>query len=101
MRIRRREYEMPAPPREYEEKFPQVENYFAILLTLHHLSSKVSVCSSGSIGRVCGGEKYEIYAATIGSHLFYDLFLQGSGGSMTLSPPDPLLVSNENLSNNF
>ena len=30
MRIRRREYEMPAPPREYEEKFPQVENYFAI-----------------------------------------------------------------------
>ena len=24
MRIRRREYEMPAPPRDYEERFPQV-----------------------------------------------------------------------------
>ena len=26
-----------------------------------------------------GGEKHEIYVATFGGHLFYDLFLQGRG----------------------
>ena len=40
-----------------------------------------------------GGEKREIYATTIGSHLFYDLFLQGGGGHGSLAPPDPLLVA--------
>ena len=32
------------------------------------------------------GEKYEIYAAAFGSHLFYELSLQGQGG-MDLAPP--------------
>ena len=27
-----------------------------------------------------GGEKHEIYAATFGGHLFYDIILQGQGG---------------------
>ena len=50
--------------------------------------------SSGSSGRVRGGEKHEIYAGAFGGHLFYDLFSQGSGGDMAPSappPPDPLL----------
>ena len=35
-----------------------------------------------------GAEKHEIYAATFGGHLFYDLFLQGRGGAMApLAPP--------------
>ena len=41
--------------------------------------------SSGSNGRVDGAEKHEIYAAAFGSHLFYDLFVQGTHG--TLPPP--------------
>ena len=28
--------------------------------------------SSGSTGRIGGGKKHEIYAATFGGHLFYD-----------------------------
>ena len=40
--------------------------------------------SSGSSGQVRGGEKHEIYAAASGSHLFYDLFLQGWGGHTPL-----------------
>ena len=31
-------------------------------------------------GRWGGCEKHEVYAATFGSHLFHDLFLQGWGG---------------------
>ena len=50
--------------------------------------------SSGSRGRVRGGaEKHEIYVAAFGSHLFYDLFLQGQGGPWPPRPPlDPLLL---------
>ena len=33
------------------------------------------------------GEKHEIYAATFGGHLFYDLFLHGRGGDMAPSGP--------------
>ena len=43
--------------------------------------------SSGSSGRVRGGEKHEIYAAAFGGHLFYDLFLQGQGGPWPPQPP--------------
>ena len=49
------------------------------------------VYSSGSSDRVGGGEKHEIYAAAFGSHLFYDLFLQGWGGMAPSAPPDPPL----------
>ena len=42
-------------------------------------------------------EEHEICASAFGSHLFYDLFLQGwkgGGGCMALSPhPNPLLQS--------
>ena len=40
-----------------------------------------------------GGEakKHEIYVATIGGHLIYDLFLQGWGGMVPSAPPDLLL----------
>ena len=44
-----------------------------------------------SSGRVRGGRKHEIYAATFGGHLFYNLFLQGWGGHGPLGPLDPLL----------
>ena len=47
---------------------------------------------SGSSGLEGGAKKHEIYAATIGGHLFYDLFLQGRGNHGPLDPPpDPLL----------
>ena len=47
-----------------------------------------SQISSGSSGRVGGGEKHEIYMAAFGSHLFYDLFLQDGGrGHGPLGPP--------------
>ena len=45
----------------------------------------ISIGSSGRVGE--GGKKHEIYVAAFGSHLFYDLFVQGLGGS----PLDPLL----------
>ena len=50
--------------------------------------------SSGSSGRVRGGgEKHEIHAVAFGSHLFYDLFLQGRGEPWPPRPPlDPLLI---------
>ena len=32
-------------------------------------------------------KKHEIYVAAFGSHLFYDLFLQGLGGAMAPSAP--------------
>ena len=39
-----------------------------------------------------GAKKHEIYVATFGSHLFYDLFVQGLGGHGPLGTPlDPLL----------
>ena len=47
--------------------------------------------SSGSDGQVTGAEKHENYAATFGSHLFYDLFSQGQGGMAPSAPLDPLL----------
>ena len=49
--------------------------------------------SSGSSGRVRGGEKHEIYAAAFGGHLFYDPFSQGQGGPWPPRSPllDPLL----------
>ena len=49
--------------------------------------------SSGSSGRASGrgAEKHEIYVAAFGSHLFYDLFLQGRGSHGP--PPDPLLIT--------
>ena len=53
-----------------------------ILVITFHLCVSVILCtlgSSGSSGRVRGGEKHEIYAAAFGGHLFYDLFLQGRG----------------------
>ena len=34
-----------------------------------------------------GGKKHEIYVATFGGHLFYDLFLQGGGGHGPLGTP--------------
>ena len=43
--------------------------------------------SSGSSGRVRGGEKHEIYVAAFGGHLFYDLFSQGWGGAWPPRPP--------------
>ena len=74
--------------------------------TLAHLSQQVmsvnmwywdclSFSSIGSSGRVGGAKKHEIYVAAFGSHLFYDLFLQGWGGAMAPSAPplDPLLFS--------
>ena len=45
-----------------------------------------------------GAKKHEIYMATFGSHLFYDLFVQGwgwggGGGNGPLGTPlDPLLL---------
>ena len=33
-----------------------------------------------------GAKKHEIYMATFGSHLFYDLFLQDQGGHGPLTP---------------
>ena len=49
--------------------------------------------SSGSSDWVRGGaEKHEIYAATFGGHLFYDLFLQGRGGHGPLGPPGSATV---------
>ena len=48
--------------------------------------------SSGSSGRIRGqAEKHEIYAATFGGHLFYDLFIQVRGGAWPPRPLDPLL----------
>ena len=50
------------------------------------------ILSSGSSGRVRGAEKHEIYVATFGGHLFYDLFSQGRGeGAMAPHPLDLLL----------
>ena len=55
---------------------------------------EIEISSSGSSGRVRGGEKHEIYAAAFGDHLFYDLFSQGRGGPWPPRPPlDPLLIS--------
>ena len=75
------------------------------LFITFHLCVSVILCtlgSSGSSGRVRGGEKHEIYAAAFGGHLFYDLFLQGRGaprppwihycwGRGGLQGPDPAL----------
>ena len=58
-------------------------------------SQKSNFSSIGSSGWVGRGKKHEIYVAAFGSHLFYDLFLQGLGGAMAPSappPPDPLLL---------
>ena len=48
--------------------------------------------SSGSNGRLRGrGKKHEIYVTTFGSHLFYDLFLQGGvGRGHILLAPSPI-----------
>ena len=51
----------------------------------YHPTIKLGELSSGSSGRVRGGEKHEIYAAAFGGHLFYDLFSQGRG----VMPPRP------------
>ena len=54
----------------------------------------INVSSSGSSGRVRGGEKHEIYAAAFGGHLFMTYFHRARGGHGPLGPrPDPLLVS--------
>ena len=45
--------------------------------------------SSRSSGWVRWGEKHEIYAATLGGHLFYDLFAQGQGSAMAASASPP------------
>ena len=46
------------------------------------------IVSSGSSGRVRGGKKHEIYVATFGGHLFYDLyFYRAGGGGMAPSAP--------------
>ena len=46
--------------------------------------------SSGSSGRVSGGEKLKIYAAAFSGHLFHDLFSHGRGrGSW---PPCPAWI---------
>ena len=37
-----------------------------------------------------GGGGLEIYAAAFDGHLFYDLFLQGGGGTWPPRPPRPL-----------
>ena len=34
-----------------------------------------------------GAEKHKIYESAFGSHLFYDLFLQGRGGGCPPLPP--------------
>ena len=49
-------------------------------ITVLQTKSFQSKSSSGSNGRVRGAKKHEIYAASFGGHLFYDLFLQGWGG---------------------
>ena len=46
------------------------------------------ILSSGRMGG--GGKKYEIYVAAKGGHLFYDLFVQGSGGGGAWPPRHPL-----------
>ena len=54
--------------------------------------------SSGSSGRVGGGEKHKIYAAAFGSHLVTYFHRAGGGGmAHSTSPPDPLLLLREIL----
>ena len=48
-------------------------------------SRQRSIGSSGRVGR--GAKKHEIYVATFGGHLFYDLFVQSWGGIASLAPP--------------
>ena len=45
------------------------------------------ISSSGSSGWVRGAKKHEIYSATFGGHLFYDLFLTGLGEAWPLLAP--------------
>ena len=66
---------------------------------MHVLTYKShDIHSSGYNSRVGGTEKYEIYAAALGGHLFYDLFLEGIHGIQTgqvcwsLSIPFILLI---------
>ena len=46
-----------------------------------------------------GAKKHEIYVAAFGSHLFYDLFVQGWGGGHGPlgTPLDPLLGDTQTL----
>ena len=56
------------------------------------VADQAAACVSGEEG--AGIEKHEISAAAFSGNLFYDIFLQGEVGNMTLSPPpDPLLFS--------
>ena len=59
-----------------------------VMFKLTFIGRSGSNRSSGSSGRVRGAEKHEIYAATFGGHLFYDLFSQNCGGTMVpWAPP--------------
>ena len=52
----------------------------------HTIISSVIFATNGSSIRVRGAEKHEIYAATFGGHLLYDLFLQGRGAWLPRPP---------------
>ena len=74
--------------------------HITFYLVLHFksaISSLFDLLTDDSIGssgweRGGGDKKHEIYVATFGGHLFYDLFLQGLGGGHgPFAPPDPLL----------
>ena len=43
------------------------------------------------------GQKHEIYVATFGKHLFYNLFLQGQGAIAPMAPPGSATVLRSSL----
>ena len=76
---------------------------FSVKFAIPSLSNPLSSLGTGfaineiqvadPVAGLRGDEKHEIYVATFGSHLFYDLFLQSRAGEHgPLGPlPDPLL----------
>ena len=57
------------------------------LWPLHHGSTYIGMpVADPAAGWGKGDDKHDIYAATFGGHIFYDLFLQSWGGAW--SPPN-------------
>ena len=80
------------PPAMHTPPATHAPTTHAALPTTHTAFPAMHNPSIGSSGRVGGAKKHEIYVATFGGHLFYDLFVQGWGGHGPLSTPlDPLL----------
>ena len=67
-----------------------IKSFGTLLFYAHCYVSQITVTDPpAGWGRGGEGKKHEIYAAALGSHLFYDIFLQGRGVMVPSVPPGP------------